>query len=51
MTQFIRDTTKADVAVVNPFVNVMNKTGTPLVSRPYEFAIPYVLAMRGLESD
>lgn len=51
MTQFIRDTTKAEVTVVNPFINEKNKTGTPMVNRPYEFAIPYVLAQRGLESD
>ena len=51
MTQFLRDTTKADVSVINPFVNEKNKTGTPAVSRPYEFAVPYVLAQRGLESE
>ena len=51
MTQFLRDTTKADVTVVNPFVNEKNRTGTPTVNRPYEFAVPYVLAQRGLESE
>jgi len=51
MTQFLRDTTKADVTVINPFINERNKTGTPAVSRPYEFAVPYVLAQRGLESE
>jgi Tfp pilus assembly PilM family ATPase len=51
MTQFLRDTTKADVTVINPFINVKNKSGTPAVNRPYEFAVPYVLAQRGLESE
>ena len=51
MTQFLRDSTKADVAVINPFVNKENKTGTPTVSRPYEYAVPYALGLRGLESE
>ncbi|MBN2558741.1 MAG: pilus assembly protein PilM [Clostridia bacterium] len=51
MTQFLRETTKADVSVINPFTNAKNRTGTPTVSRPYEFAIAYALAQRGLESE
>ena len=51
MVQFIREATSAEIKVVNPFLNERNKTGTPEVSRPYEYAVPYVLAQRGLESD
>lgn len=51
MTQFLRETTKADVTVVNPFINERNKTGTPTVTRPYEYAVSYALALRGLESE
>ena len=51
MVQFIREATSAEVKVINPFLNEHNRTGTPEVSRPYEFAVPYVLAQRGLESD
>ncbi len=51
MVQFLRETTKADVKVVNPFINEKNKSGTPDVPRPYEFAVAYALAQRGLESE
>lgn len=51
MTQFLRESTKSEITVINPFVNERNKTGTPAVHRPYEFAVPYVLAQRGLESE
>ena len=51
MVQFLREATSAEIKVVNPFLNERNKTGTPEVSRPYEYAVPYVLAQRGLESD
>lgn len=51
MTQFLRETTKAEVSVINPFVNEKNKTGTPTVARPYVYSVPYALALRGLESE
>ena len=51
MVQFIKENTNAEVMVVNPFTNESNKSGTPQVSRPYEFAVAYALACRGLESD
>ncbi|HPQ46318.1 MAG TPA: pilus assembly protein PilM [Clostridia bacterium] len=51
MVQFLRESTSAEIKVINPFLNERNKTGTPEVSRPYEYAVAYVLAQRGLESD
>ena len=51
MVQFIRESTSAETKVVNPFINEQNRTGTPEVTRPYEYAVAYALARRGLESD
>lgn len=51
MVQFLREKTKAEVKVVNPFINEKNKSGTPNVPRPYEYAVAYSLALRGLESE
>lgn len=51
MVQFLRAATSAEIKVVNPFLNERNRTGTPEVSRPYEYAVAYALALRGLESD
>lgn len=51
MVQFLKESTKADVYVINPFVNPTNKSGTPMVNRPYEYAVAYSLALRGLESE
>lgn len=51
MVQFLQEKTKAEVRVVNPFISEKNKSGTPNVPRPYEYAVAYSLALRGLESD
>ncbi len=51
MVQFLREATSAEIKVINPFLNEHNRTGTPEVARPYEYALAYVLAQRGLESD
>ena len=51
MVQFLREKTKAEVNVINPFTNTKNKSGTPNVPRPYEYAVAYSLALRGLESE
>ncbi|MFO7611453.1 MAG: pilus assembly protein PilM [Clostridia bacterium] len=51
MVQFLEENTKAEVRVINPFVNERNRTGTPNVPRPYEYAVAYSLALRGLESE
>lgn len=51
MVQFLREKTRAEVKVINPFINAKNKSGTPNVPRPYEYALAYSLALRGLESE
>jgi type IV pilus assembly protein PilM len=51
MVQYLQENTKAEVRVINPFVNEKNRTGTPNVPRPYEYAVAYSLALRGLESE
>ncbi len=51
MVQFLQENTKSEVRVINPFVNERNRTGTPNVPRPYEYAVAYSLALRGLESE
>lgn len=51
MIAFIKETSKTDVIAINPFDNDKNKGEQPNVTRPFEFAISYSLALRGLESE
>ncbi|MBN2852256.1 MAG: pilus assembly protein PilM [Clostridia bacterium] len=51
MVNFIKETAKTNVIAINPFKHSNNKGEYPEVSRPFEFAIAYSLALRGLESD
>lgn len=51
MVTFIRETSKINVEIINPFKHPNSKNPGLSVERPHEYSIAYALALRGLEGE